>query len=100
VAVIEDALVLGGAEQQGIATQEVDLACYAFRMVVDAGHEAVAEELVLIPGDTQVVLDLACRLLQVEGLEVETDRYALVERFVTARIGACELSRPGQGGPG
>ena len=100
VAVIEDALVLGGAEQQGVAIQVVDLARHTFRVVVDAGHKAVAEELVLVPGDTQVVLDVARRLLQVEGLEVETDRYALVERFVTARIGACELSRPGQGGPG
>ena len=82
IGLVQDFLLFGGAEQQGVATQVVDLACYAFRMVLDAGHKAVAEELVLVPGDTQVVLDVARRLLQVEGLEVETDRYALVERFV------------------
>ena len=70
VAVVEDALVLGSAEQQGVATQVVDLACHTFRVVVNAGYKTVAEKLVLVASDPQVVLDVARRLLQIEGLEV------------------------------
>ncbi len=41
---IENLLALGGAEQQSVAAEIVDAAGHAFRVVVDAADEAVAEE--------------------------------------------------------
>ena len=87
VGVIQDGLVLGGAQQQGVATQIVDLAGDALGVIVDARDEALAEELILAPGDVEVMFDIARGLLQVEGFEVEADGDALVEGLVEGLIG-------------
>ena len=48
-------------------------------MVVDGGEEAITEELAWVPGDAQVMFDVACGLFEVQGFEVEADGDALVE---------------------
>jgi hypothetical protein len=79
---IKDLFLFGNTQEQGIATDVVDLASDALGVVVDAAEETVAEELSLVPGDTQVVLDIGDGLFQVEGPEVVADSDALVEGFV------------------
>jgi len=54
-------------------------------VIVEACDKAVAEGLALVGGDAELVLDVACGLLQVEGFEVKTD-------------GDCGLSHGGWGG--
>ena len=49
VGLVEDLLVLDGAEEEGTAARVVGFAGYALGVVVDGGDEAVAEELALIP---------------------------------------------------
>ena len=72
-------------------------------MIIDPGDEAVAEELVLISGDVEVMLDVARRLLQIEGFEVEADGDALVEGLVGGEaefVGQVRLTEQDQGDEG
>lgn len=63
----------------------VNLAGHTFGVIVDAGDKAVTENGLRRAGNAQVVLDVAGRLFQVEGLEVEPDRDALVQRLVRGK---------------
>jgi hypothetical protein len=80
VGVIQDGLVFGGAQQQGVATQVVDLAGHAFGVVVDAGDEALAEELVLTCSAKlslpfcENFFPLECRFDQVEYDHINDDQ--------------------------
>ena len=103
VVLVEDLLVLGSAEEEGTATEVVDLASDALGVVVDAGEEAVAEELALAAGDAEMVLDVAGGLLQVEGFEVEADGDALVEGLVGSEaelVGQVGLAEEDEGDQG
>ena len=51
VGLIEDLFLLGGAEEERVATEIVDLAGDALGVVVDCADETVAEELVLETSD-------------------------------------------------
>lgn len=82
VCLVEDLLVLGGAEEERTAVEVVGFAGYALGVVVDGGDEAVAEELARIAGDAEGVFDVACGFRQVRGFEVKTDGDALVGGFV------------------
>jgi len=67
IVLVEDLLLLGSTQEQGIATDVVDLASHALGVVVGAAEETVTEKRSLVPGDAQVVLDVSGGLLQVEG---------------------------------
>ena len=82
IVLIENLLLLGNAQEQGIATEVVDLASDALGVVVGGAEETVAEELSLVTSHAKVVLDIAGGLFQVEGSEVVADGDALVEGFV------------------
>lgn len=82
VGFIKDLFVFGGAEEEGAATEIVDLAGDALGVVVDGGEETVAEELVLGAGDAEVVLDVGDSLLEVKGTEVVANGDALMEGLV------------------
>jgi hypothetical protein len=82
IGLVQDLLVLSGAEEEGGATEVVDLAGDTFAVVVDASDEAVAEDGILAACHAQVMLDVACGFLQVEGFEVKADGNALVEGLV------------------
>jgi hypothetical protein len=79
---IEDALVFGDTEKEGVATEVVDLASDALGVMVNGSDEVIGEELGLTASDVEVVLDVGSTFLEVEGIEVETDGDALVESFV------------------
>jgi len=70
---VQDLFVLGSTQQEGTATDIVDLASHTLGMLVDAGDEAVTEELALIASNAKVVLDVTCGLFEVKGLEVVAD---------------------------
>jgi hypothetical protein len=100
VGLIEDLFLLGGAEEQSIATEIVDLAGDALGVVVDPADETVAEELALEPSDAQVVLDVPGSLFEVERAEVVTDSDTLVKRFVRGKaefVGQVRLTEEDEG---
>ena len=82
VSFIKDVFVFGGAEQEGTATEVVDLAGDALSVVGDGGNEAITEDGGLGASDAQVVLDVGNGLLEVKGAEVVADGDALVEGLV------------------
>ena len=97
---IEDLLLLGNAQEQGIATDVVDLASNALGVVVDAAEETVAKELTLVARDAHMMLDVPGGLFQVEGPEVVTDGDALVEGFVGSKaqlVGQVGLAEEDEG---
>ena len=103
VSLVEDVLALGSTQEEGSATDVVDLAGHALGVVVDAAEKAIAEELALILGDAEVVLDVASGLLQVEGFEVKTDGDALMEGLVggkTEFVGQVGLTKKDEGDEG
>ena len=54
IVLVEDLLLLGSAQEKGIATDVIDLAGHTLGMVVDAAEETVAEELALETSDAHV----------------------------------------------
>ena len=60
-------------------------------MIADPGDERITEELTLVSGDMEVVLEVASGLLQGEGLGVKADSDALAEGLV-----GCEATLLGQ----
>jgi hypothetical protein len=82
VGFVEDLFVLSGAQEEGATAEVVDLAGDALGVVVDAGDEAVAEELALEASDVKVMFDVARGFFEVEGGEVVADGNALVESFI------------------
>jgi len=82
ISLVEDLFLLSDAQEQGTAADVVDLAGDPLGVVIDAGDKAVAEELILIACDTEMVFDVASSLLQVEGFEVVAVGDALVEGFI------------------
>ena len=100
IVLVEDLLLLGSAQEQGIATDVVDLAGHALGVVVDAAEEAVAKELALEARDAHVVLDVPGGLFQVKGSEVVADGDALVEGFVGSKaelVGQVGLTEEDEG---
>jgi hypothetical protein len=85
VGLIEDLFLLGGAEEESIATEIVDLAGDALGLVVDCADETVAEELVLETSNAQVMFDVPGSLFEVERAEVVADSDTLVKRFVGSK---------------
>ena len=65
VGFIEDLFVFGDAQEQGSATDVVDLASDPFRMVKEGGDETVTEELIFKSGDAEVVFDVSGGFLEV-----------------------------------
>jgi hypothetical protein len=100
IVLIEDLLLLGSAQEQGIATEVVDLASNALGVVVGTAEEAVAKELALEARDAHVVLDVPGGLFQVKGSEVVADGDALVEGFVGGKaelVGQVGLAEEDEG---
>ena len=79
VGFIKDFLALGGAEEQGGATNIVDVTGAAFGVVKEVGDETVAKELTLIAGHAQMVFDVGGGFLKVERGELIPNGEALVE---------------------
>jgi hypothetical protein len=79
VGFIEDILVFSSAEKEGGATDIVDVTSDTFGVVKEVGDEAIAEELMLIAGDAEVVLDVGRGFFKVEGRELVTDSEALMQ---------------------
>ena len=82
VGFIQDLLVFGDAQQQGIATEVVNLAGDALGVLVDGGDETVAEEGVTEANDAQMMLDVGSGLFQIKGCEVIADGDALVKGLI------------------
>ena len=82
IGLVEDLLVLRGAQKEGTAANIVDLAGHSLGVIVDATDETVAKDLVLTASDTEVMLDVTGGLFEVERAEVITDSDTLVESLV------------------
>jgi hypothetical protein len=82
VVLVEDLFLFGRPQEQGIATDVVDLAGHALGVVVDAAEETVTKELALVARDVHVVLDVPGGLFEVKGSEMVADGDALVESFI------------------
>lgn len=79
VGFIEDLFVFSKAQQQGRATDIVDLAGDAFGVVKETSRETVTEELALIASDPEMVFDVSGGFFQVEGGELIADGDPLME---------------------
>ena len=100
VGFIQDFLVLGDTEEQGGATDIVNLTGDAFSVIKEAGDETVAEKLSLIAGDPQVVLDVSSGFGQVEGGQLIADGDALMEGAVGSKgefVGQIRLAQQDEG---
>jgi hypothetical protein len=100
---VQDLFVLGGAQEEGTTTDVVDLAGHTLGVVVDAGDEAIAEELALVASNAEVVLDVTGGLFQVEGFEVVADGDALMESLVRGEaefVGQVRLAEEDEGDEG
>jgi hypothetical protein len=84
VRLVKDLFVLGGAEEECVAADVVDLASDALGVVVNAADKAITEDLGLGIGDAEEMLDVSSGLFEVEGSEVVADGNALVEGLVGA----------------
>ena len=104
IGLVEDLLVLRGAQKEGTAANIVDLAGHSLGVMVDATDETVAKDLVLATGDAEVVLDVTGGFLEVEGAEMVADGDALVESLVgseaqlVGQVGLTEEDEGEQGG--
>jgi len=104
VGFIEDLFVFSGAEQEGTATDVVDLAGDAFGVVIDTGEEAIAKDLVVRASDPQVVLDVGDGFQKIKGLELVADGDALLEGLIggeaeeVGQVGLTEQDQGEQGG--
>ena len=79
VSFIENLFALGDTEEESAAAKIVDPASDAFGVIVDSTDKAIAKDLSLGTGDTEMVFDVASGFFDVEGRDVETDSNTLVE---------------------
>jgi hypothetical protein len=96
VGLVENGFLLSSAEEESRATEVVDLARNALGVIVDEGKETIGEDGVAATrllgplrgrftnsttGDTEMVLDIGGRFLEVERFEMVANSNALVEGF-------------------
>jgi hypothetical protein len=103
VGLVEDLFALGDAEEESTAAEIVDSAGDALGVIVDAADKAIAKDLGLRPGDAEMMFDVASGLFEVEGMDVEPDGDALVERLegretqLVGQIGLAEQDERDEG---
>ena len=107
IGLVEDLLVLRGAQEESAATNIVDLAGHSLGVIVDATDEAVTKDLDLAASDAEMVLDVTSGLFEVKGAEMVTDGDALVKSTCPVqpstgprrgRSAACEPGQADRGG--
>ena len=103
VSFIEDLFAFSSAQQQSTAAEIVDLTRDAFGVVIDAGDETIAKDLVLRASDPEMMFDVGDGLFKVKGVELVADGDALMKGLVrreTEEVGQVRLTEQDQGEQG
>jgi uncharacterized protein YciU (UPF0263 family) len=82
VALVKDLFFFNGAKEERGAANIVDEARDAFGVMVQAGHEVVGEELVLVAGDAEVMFNISGGFGKVKGRQGVAEGNALIEGLV------------------